>query len=126
MDTTLIIVERGYRGALEQQYAHVLWLARTLHRQAPVALLLRGPAAAYALDHPAPDPPRLGGHTWGVAADYRETLLRLVEEGAQVLVATASLARLGGGCHRLVTGVRTVTEADIVAAWPAYDRIWFL
>ncbi len=126
MGPTLIIVERSHRGAVEQQYAHVLWLVRTLRRQAPVALLLRGPAAVYALDAEAPPAPRIADRIWGVAADYREALLRLAEDGAEVLVAASSLDQLGLRGRPLVPGVYPVSEADIVARWTAYERIWFL
>ncbi|HZM84357.1 MAG TPA: hypothetical protein VFC19_52220 [Candidatus Limnocylindrales bacterium] len=123
---TLIVVERSHRGTLEQQYAHVLWLVRSLRRQASATLLLRGAAAVYAVDHAAPEPLRLAGRAWGIAPDYRETLQQLTEDGAEVLVFADSLAALGFCRQPLVPGVRPVTEQDIVAAWPKYDRIWFL
>lgn len=121
MPTTLVIVERAHRGTLEQQYAHVVWLVRTLRRQSPMTLLLRGRACVYALDlAPA------GPAGWGTPPDYRDSLRSLADEGGELLVCAASLDELRLAGHPLVPGVRRVSDDEITALWVAHDRVWFL
>lgn len=126
MDRTLVIVERAHRGAVEQQYAHVLWLVHALHRQSPMSVLLRGPAAVYALDVPPPPPPQLGDRDWGVFPDYREALGRLRADGALVLACAASLHALDVADRPLCPDVQSVTKDEIAAALVQHRRVWFL
>lgn len=126
MDRTLAIVERAHRGAVEQQYAHVLWLAHALHRQSPMTVLLRGTAAVYALAAPPAPPVRIGGRPWGTHPDYAAALDRLDADGARVLVCTTSLADLGGADRPLHPVVRPLPATDLVTVVTAHRRIWFL
>jgi len=107
---TLVIVERAHRGALEEQYADVLWLVRTLHRLSPMSLLLRGAAAVYAVDRPAPS---------------RDTMLSLSDNNS-LFVAASSLADLGLSGRPLLPGVRVLSDREVAAQWTTHDRIWFL
>lgn len=126
MRRTLAIVERAHRGTVEQQYAHVLWLVHALHRQSPMTVLLRGPAAVYALDTPPPRPPRLGNVAWGAFPDYRDALGRLRADGAIAFVCLASLHDLGLGERPLCPDVQTLTIDDITAMVIEHRRVWFL
>ena len=126
MAATLAIVERAHRGTVEQQYAHVLWLAHALHRQSPMTVLLRGMAAGYALDAPSPGPLDLAGMEWGEYPDYRAALDRLTADGARVLVSESSLAELGLTGRPLHPNVLTMRNAEYAAIVGAHDRIWFL
>jgi hypothetical protein len=124
--TVLAIVERSHRGTLEQQYAHVLWLVHSLHRQAPMTLLLRGPAVVYALDAAPPGPLRLGGRACGISPDYRAAVERLCAAGGVVLVCADSLDRFGLRARPLIAGVRPVTLDEITSAAVGCDSIWYL
>lgn len=121
-----MIVERAHRGAVEQRYAHVLWLMEALHQQHPTAVLLRGPAAGYAVDAPPAPPLRLGSGEVTHLPDYRDTLDRLRSAGVRLLVSSSSLAALGYGGRPLVEGVAPVDDQQIILICDEYDRIWYL
>ena len=108
---TLVIVERAHRGALEEQFADVLWLVRTLRRLSPLTLLLRGTAAVYAVDRPAA---------------HRETMLSLAGQGGALFVAASSLIELGLTDQPLLPAVRALSDREVTAEWVSHDRIWFL
>jgi hypothetical protein len=123
---TLAIVERSHRGAVEQQYAHVLWLVHGLHRQSPMALLLRGGAVAYALDGPAPAAVSVGDEPWGHFPDYAAAVRRLRADGASVFVAQSSLIRLGLADRPLSPDVELATDQRIAEVAASAIGIWFL
>lgn len=122
----LVIVERAYRGAVEQRYAHVLWLMEALHQQHPTAVLLRGPAAGYAVDAPPAPPLRLGRGEVEHLPDYRDTVGRLRASGVRLLVSSSSLDVLGLAGRPLLEGVEAVDDRGVVAVCAEYDHIWCL
>ncbi len=124
--TTLAIVERAHRGAVEQQYAHVLWLVHGLHRQSPMTLLLRGGAAVYALAGAPPGPVVLAGRPSGVYPDYQNALARLRADGGAILVSLDSLTTLGLADRALLAGVEVVSDDQIADVAAGARRIWFL
>jgi hypothetical protein len=123
---TLAIIERAHRGAVEQQFAHVLWLAHGLHRQVPMTVLLRGMAAVYALDRPPPAALSFGEVVWGDAPDYQAAISRLARDGSTVVVSASSLAALGVATNPLLPQVRAVSDAEVAQLVGACDRVWFL
>jgi intracellular sulfur oxidation DsrE/DsrF family protein len=122
----LVIVERAHRGAVEQRYAHVLWLMEALHQQHPTAVLLRGHAVGYAVQTPPPPPLRLGPGEVEHLPDYRDTMARLRSAGVRLLVSGSSLDVLGLAGRPLIEGVETVDDAGAVAVCAEYDHIWYL
>jgi hypothetical protein len=126
MTMALAIVERSHRVTLEQQYAHVLWLVHSLHRQAPMTLLLRGPAVVYAVDAPIPGPLFLGGRPCGTIPDYREAIERLCTDGGSTLACATSLERFGLSQRPLIAGIKLVTDDEITMVAAACDFIWYL
>jgi hypothetical protein len=126
MAMTLAIVERSHRGALEQQYAHVLWLVHSLHQQGPMTLLLRGPAVVYAVAGPAPAPLSLGDRPYGALPDYAAAVERLCADGGAALACATSLERFRLTDRPLIAGIRSVTEREITGVAGACDAIWYL
>ena len=124
--TVLVIVERAHRGAVEQRYAHVLWLMEAIHQQAPTAVLLRGPAAGYAVDAPPPPPLRLGSGEVEHLPDYRDTIGRLHASGVRLLVSSSSLDLLGQADLPLLKGVDPIDDDEIIAIFAHYKYIWYL
>ena len=121
-----MIVERAHRGAVEQRYAHVLWLMEALHQQVPTAVLLRGHAAGYAVEAPPPPPLRLGPGEVGHLPDYRDTVDRLRAAGVRLLVSTSSLDVLGLAGRPLIEGLEPVDDFAMVALCGEYSHIWYL
>lgn len=124
--TALVIVERAHRGAVEQRYAHVLWLMEALHQQHPTAVLLRGHAAGYAVDAPPPPPLRLGPGEVEHLPDYRDAVVRLRALGVRLFVSTSSLDVLGLAGRPLIEGLQPVDDSAVVALCGEYDHIWYL
>jgi hypothetical protein len=124
--SALVIVERAHRGAVEQRYAHVLWLMEALHQQVPTAVLLRGHAAGYAVEAPPPPPLRLGPGEVGHLPDYRDTVDRLRAAGVRLLVSTSSLDVLGLAGRPLIEGLEPVDDVAMVALCGEYSHIWYL
>ncbi|MBS2962350.1 hypothetical protein KGA66_04780 [Actinocrinis puniceicyclus] len=123
---TLVVIERAHRGAVEQQYAHVLWLVHGLHKQSPMVVVLRGCAAVYALAAAKPTGLELGGEVWGVPPDYPDAIERLRADGAPVYVSRPCLERIGAAGLDLLPGVIELDEAGITGLAASCTRWWYL
>lgn len=123
---TLLVVERAYRGAVEDQFADVLYFVHGLHRQSGgVELALRGAAAGYAVQPDRPPPP-VTGRLLGTLADPRRTVQLLLDDGVAVWTEEPDLLALGGTAPaRLIPGVRCLAAHELAARWPGYARVWF-
>lgn len=121
----LAIVENAFRGAVEQQYAHVLWLVRSLHGEFEMTVWLRGAAALYALPREPPAPLTIAGTTV-FAPDYEATARALLAAGSTIYVSADSLRELGVGDAELVDGVRRADDAELAAVCAAHEFVWYL
>ncbi|MEU9212632.1 DsrE family protein [Streptomyces sp. NPDC048415] len=124
--TSLAIVERAYRGAVEVAYFDALFLGIEIHRQLGLDVLLRGEAVTYAVDGPAPEPFLVGKRLVETLDAPRADLLRLRDLGVGIRVEREDLAALGLGEDRLIDGAEPVAAGEFAARWPEYDRIFFL
>jgi hypothetical protein len=124
--TSLAIVERAYRGAVEVAYFDALFLGIEIHRQLGLDVLLRGEAVTYAVDGPAPEPFLVGKRLVETLDAPRADLLRLRDLGVGIRVEREDLAALGLGEDRLIDGAEAVAAGEFAARWPEYDRIFFL
>lgn len=124
--TSLAIVERAYRGAVEVAYFDALFLGIEIHRQLGLDVLLRGEAVTYALEAAPAPPVRIGGHLLETLGAPRDDLLRLREAGVGIWVEEDGLAGLGIGRDRLIDGARCAAPGELAARWPDYDRIFYL
>ncbi|WP_431774993.1 hypothetical protein [Streptomyces cucumeris] len=124
----LLIVERAYRGALETQFADVLYLALELNRQQNGAdILLRGLAVTCAAADTRPAPSLVvGRRTLDTLPDPRDSVRSLLENGATVWAEEADLALFETGPHWLQPGVRRAGGADPLPDWSAYRSVHFL
>jgi hypothetical protein len=89
-------------------------------------VLLRGPAAGYAVDAPPPPPLRLGSGEVAHLPDYRDTMGRLRTAGVRLLVSSSSLALLGLADRPLLGGVEPVGDDELVPICAHYDYLWYL
>jgi hypothetical protein len=126
-DRTLLIVERAYRGAVEDQFADVLYFVHGLHRQSGgVELALRGAAAGYAVQTDRPGALRVAGRLLGTLADPRRSVQLLLDDGVAVWTEEPDLLALGDTAPaRLIPGVRCLAAHEVAARWPSYARVWF-
>ena len=126
-DCTLLIVERAYRGAVEDQFADVLYFVHGLHRQSGgVELALRGAAAGFAVQPDRPPALRVAGRPLDTLPDPRRSVQRLLDDGVAVWTEEPDLLALGATAPaRLIPGVRCLAAHELVARWPGYARVWF-
>jgi hypothetical protein len=122
----LAIVERAFRGAVEEQYGHIL--AATLgfcKMGAPTDLLLRGNAVLYALRLGAHPRLQIGSEAVDTLPDYESALRRLIDGGAAAYVLADDCRRLRLEADRLVPGVREVARGDLASLVAAHDVVWY-
>ncbi|QKV94782.1 hypothetical protein HUT19_26030 [Streptomyces sp. NA02950] len=124
----LLIVEKAYRGSVETQFADALYCVPELHRQSGGCdLVLRGPAAGYALVSDFTPAVRIGGRTLDSLPDPGASVTRLTAAGVTVMVEEDGLTALGRTARdRLLPGVRVIDGGALASRWPTYEQVWFL
>ncbi|MCP9212421.1 hypothetical protein [Streptomyces cucumeris] len=124
----LLIVEKAYRGSVETRYADALYVVPELHRQSGGCdLVLRGPAAGYALTTDFTPELRIGGRTLASLPDPAASVTRVLAAGVTVMVEEDGLTALGRTARdRLLPGVRVIEGGALASRWPAYEQVWFL
>ncbi len=121
--TSLAIVERSYRGALEEQYGNIVWLSESLRSmRAEHNLLLCGSAVACAFDGQKRQNVKLGDITVSTVAHYPDAVRSLLEIGARIWVLKKDLDQFEG-TYNLIPGVELADSLyELVAA---HDKAWF-
>jgi len=124
----LVIVERAYRGAVETQFADVLYFIRALHRQSGgLDVALRGLAASYAIAANFVPVMEVAGRRLDTLTDPRRCVADLLADGIIIWVEEPDLATLGPTASgRLLPDVRRLTAGGLAARWPEYERVWFM
>jgi hypothetical protein len=126
MPEQLLIIERASPGAVETQFADVLYVARELCRQlGDTELLLRADAVTAAVEA-VPTGLLAVGDTPIAVADDRNSIRALLGDGVTVHVDTDDLGALGIGPDRLLPGVHPVAGDTFAREWDRYRRVWFL
>jgi hypothetical protein len=122
----LAVIEKAYRGTVEEQYAHVVWLLWSLRRLGgTIAVLLRGNATLYARkDQRCPDLAVAGLAV--PSPEYESTVDGLLSDGGAVYVLESDLERLRLEAGGLCTGVVAIRQADLPRLFLSYDTVWYL
>ncbi len=124
----LAIVERGYRGAVENQYADALYCAYLLHQHlGGLDILLRGMAVSYVAAAPRLPALRVGGRMVRTLSDPRAGLQRLLDSGVGVWADEQDLLALGitvEDCAAI--GVSTTDSAELTRRWDGYWGVFYL
>jgi sulfur relay (sulfurtransferase) DsrF/TusC family protein len=127
MRRCLAVVEKAYRGGIEEQYAHILWICWSLLRigRRPLGILLRHHAALYARRdqrHASLSVADVSIHL----PDYEESLTGVINGGGAVFVVDADLATLDVPEASLCPGVTTIAVRDLPELLERYDAVWYL
>ena len=123
---SLAIVERAWRGGVEEQYAHILWLARILKRmRSDIGVLLRGNAVGYAVRNAMPCRVQIAGIQLDSIHQLDTAVADLLADGVPVHVSEDDRHRLGIAPELIVPGVVRVDPPGIARLWQSYDRIWY-
>lgn len=122
----LIIVEHAYRGTVEGQYSHVLWICRSHQRMGGhLGVLLKGNTILYARSSQTDTALTLGEHALTHLNDYGASLAALLTEGATVYVFAPDATRLQMDPTDLVPAIRWVHLADVPDLFAQYDSVWY-
>jgi hypothetical protein len=123
---SLAIVERAWRGSVEEQYAHILWLARILKRmRSDIGVLLRGNAVGYAVRNGPARDLQIVGIQLDPIQRLDTAVADLLADGVPVYVSQCDCDRLGIAFEVIVPGVVWVGSAGIARLCQSYDRIWY-
>lgn len=123
----LAIIEHGYRGSVETQFADVLYLARELNRQfGRLDIALRGLAITYALVGTFDPCIALGSQRLDTLPNCQRSIRLLLDEGVTLYADAQDLHALGLTHDRLIAGVQCEEANCLARRWRDYDRVWFL
>jgi hypothetical protein len=124
----LAIVERAYRGAVENQYADALYCAYLLHQHmGGLDILLRGPAVSYVAAAPAPPVLRVGDRVVRTLSDPRAGLRRLIAAGVGVWAEEQDVLALGLSTEDCAAvGVSMTDGAAMTGRWDGYWSVFYL
>ena len=124
--SSLAILERAYRGSLEEQYGHIVWLSRVMKRMgATHGLLLKGDCVLFARRGQPRISLDLGGVTLEDISDLESGVAALIDEQVPVYAWRSDLCRLGLTTVDLVGGVTPVDHQDMPAIIHRFDSIWY-
>src|SRR5438445_324373 len=122
----LAVVERAFRGAIEEQYGHIVWLTRSLRRMRCEAdLMLRGNTVLYGLRDQPLQALEIGGVRIDHLPHYESALRALLDDRATVFAERAAIRRLGLDEQRLMDGITLYDAEDFAAIIWRYDRVWY-
>lgn len=122
----LTVVERAYRGSLEEQYAHILWLHQVLRKmRGEFGVLLSGNAVLYAQRHQQTPGVEIGGVTVPHLPQYGRAVSALLADGVEVWVSAEDTGRFQLPPDAVCPGVRMVSSEERAALFRMYDRVWY-
>lgn len=124
--SSLAIVERAYRGSLEEQYGHIVWLSRVMKAMdTDHTLLLKGDAAMYARKEQRRIALTIGDLTVSDLSHYESCIQQLLAQGVKVHVWQPDVQRLGLSPAQLVEGVQLLDPVGMPALIHRHDCVWY-
>lgn len=125
MGKILNIVERAYQGTLEEQDDQALWLVHAMQNAgAEHAILLRGPATAYAVRGQFIGSLTIAGKQAGNPPKLDEDLVKLVEKGVEIHVVKEDAAERGIAPETMIPQAKLVSRADVADLFIQAERIF--
>ena len=121
----LHIISSGYRATLEEQDDTVVWFTHAIKGAgADVDVLLRGPAANYAVDGQEAAPLTFGARTQRHAPDVYGQTAALAEKGVNIFLVEEDLRARGIASAPRLRSAQVVLKAQVAALVSRYDRVW--
>jgi sulfur transfer complex TusBCD TusB component (DsrH family) len=123
--SSLAIVEQAFRGSLEEQYGHIVWLSEIMRTMgADHDLLLRGNAVQFAVRGQRRLSLTIGDSEVTHLSHYESSVVALKAAGAAIYAYRSDLERLDLQ-ERLMPEVTAVDDADVVALCEAHHHLWY-
>lgn len=124
--SSLVIVERSFRGAVERQDFHAVWMSCVVDNLGRrTALLLKGNSVLYALNDQVRPEVAIGGVRLDTLPYYKETIRDLLNARVPVFVTENDCRDRRIDLDRLIEGVRPVSAVKLAEICGQYDHIWF-
>ena len=124
--SSLAIVERAYRGSVEDQYGHIVWLSRVMHGMGAVtAILLKGDTIFFARRNQPRQALAIGGIELDDVSHYATAVKELLAVGVPVYAYANDCARCGQSAEDLIEGVELIDDAGLVQLILQYDCVWY-
>ncbi len=124
--TSLSIVERAYRGSLEEQYGHIVWLTQIMKAMgAPTSILLKGDTVMYATMGQPRQGLSLGDIHISALSHYESSIQTLLDLQVPVHVWGRDLDRLGLTLEDMVPGVQSLDNAGLIDLIRRLDCVWY-
>ena len=124
MSYYLQIVERAYQGTLEEQDDQALWLVGALKNAGlEQAVLLRGPAVAYAVKNQAVDSLHIGGVKTGHPPHLDQDLGKLIEKGVPVHAVKEDARERGIEEADALPGIQWIERAGVAGLFREAGRV---
>lgn len=122
----LAIVERAFRGSLEEQYGHILWVATSLRKmKTEIDVILKGNAVLYAVKLQPRRHLDIGRLQIDQLPDYVQSITDMMASGMTLYVMQPDCYRLGIAIEELIPGVQSINTEEFVACLECYDLPWF-
>ncbi len=121
--SSLAIVEKAFRGALEEQYGNIVWLSECMRAmKASHNLLLCGNAVAASFVRQQQQHMVIGDLHVKTLSHFSKSVSDLISRGGRVWVLESDLARFKSQ-HQIVPGVEIATSMARLCM--EHDKVWF-
>lgn len=121
----LSVVERAYRGTIEEQDDTALWFTWTVKKAgASMDVLLRGNAVNYALPGQKFLPLTFGGVSFGNPPAVEEDLAHMKQEGIRLFAVKEDFDARGINTKSLLAGIELLSSRDLPKLFRDYNQIW--
>jgi hypothetical protein len=124
--SSLAIIERAFRGSLEEQYGHIVWLSRVMHGMGAVtALVLKGDTVMCARASQRRIALTIGDLCIEDVSHYETTINDLLTDGVPVYAWQPDCLRLGLADAALISGIQLIDEDDLAGMIQQFDCVWY-
>lgn len=124
--TSLSIVERAYRGSLEEQYGHIVWLTQIMKAMgAPTSIVLKGDTVLYATRDQPRNGLTLGDIRIDALSHYESGIQSLLDLQVPVYAWSSDLERLDLSADELIPGVQALGHAGLIELIRRLDCVWY-
>lgn len=124
--SSLCIIERAYRGSLEEQYGHIVWLTRIMKAMgAPTSLLLKGDTVLYGVRNQPVRSLSLGDIRIDALSHYESSIAGLIELQVPVYAWDKDVIRLGIAPKELLPGIRPLDPLGLSNLIQTLDCVWY-
>jgi sulfur transfer complex TusBCD TusB component (DsrH family) len=126
MAKILSIVERAYKGTIEEQDDTALWINAALTAKNPdVTVLLRGNAVNYAVKGQDASGLKFGGVSFGEPPHIPSDIKLLQDKNVPVYAVREDVEERGIPTQDLLQGIQLVSRKELGGFVTGYSDVWY-